>query len=103
MLLASLVSGNIHAQDATSSDLEEVNIYESLNTPAPEASPSATPDVQMSNLEEQDDLQSLKEDIGETSASSPADLPVAPVDKKGPLNVDKLFALINPSRAILIV
>lgn len=65
MLLASLASGNIKAQDP-STDLEEVNVYDSLNSNSGSSAPADTSsDVQMSSLEEQDDLQSLKEDIGD--------------------------------------
>ncbi len=65
MLLASLASGNITAQDS-GTDLEEVNVYDSLNSNSGSSTPTdTTSDVQMSTIEEQDDLQSLKEDIGE--------------------------------------
>ncbi|MDD4973459.1 MAG: LysM peptidoglycan-binding domain-containing protein [Bacteriovorax sp.] len=52
------------AQDSVSSDLEEVNVYESLKKSG-DAPANSAPDVKMSTLEEQDDLQSLKEDIGD--------------------------------------
>lgn len=96
LLLASLVTESSYAQDGVS-DLEEVNVYESLN-PASTPSEPTSSDVQMSSLEEQDDLQSLKEDIGEVvfdkdaGKSSPsqaveakASAEAAPA--KGPLNV----------------
>ena len=63
MLLASLVSANICAQD---SELEEVNVFDSLNAEElNEVEAESSKEVQMSSLEEQDDLQTLKEDIGE--------------------------------------
>lgn len=70
VILASLAGGSVHAQNgadpSSEAPLEEVNIYESLNS-ASEAPPAASQgsDIQMSSLEEQDDLQSLQEDIGE--------------------------------------
>lgn len=64
LLLASLVTEITRAQDGVS-DLEEVNVYESLNPASTPPESSTGSDIQMSNLEEQDDLQSLKEDIGE--------------------------------------
>lgn len=53
------------AQDAVSSDLEEVNVYESLQKSGDIAPDSSGNDIKMSTLEEEDDLQSLKEDVGE--------------------------------------
>lgn len=97
MLLASLVSGNLTAQDPIN-DLEEVNVYDSLNSnQGAEAPAETTSDVQMSSLEEQDDLQSLKEDIGDvvfdkekTAESDKASTPTTPTvmegEAPGPLN-----------------
>ncbi len=66
LIVAALMADQGFSQDGVSSDLEEVNVYESLkksnDAPVTETSGEA---VQMSTLEEQDDLQSLKEDIGE--------------------------------------
>ena len=106
VLLASLAGVKSHAQD--NADLEEVNIYESLNSPASEssqASPTTTSNVKMSSEEEQDDLLSLKEDIGEVvfekekkePVPGVAEAPEAPVvtekveAKKGTLNI------VNPA------
>ena len=95
VLLASLASGKVHAQEPTNADLEEVNVFESLN-PSGDSAPAPSTDVQMSTLEEQDDLQSLKEDVGEIvfdkePAKNPTVMevkaPVEPADQKGPLNV----------------
>ena len=103
ILLLSLSGRNANSQDGLSSDLEEVNVYESLNgpgtgsgeTPAPVSDTSS--DVQMSNLEEQDDLQSLKEDIGDVVFDKPAPgqsaentvmdgkAPIEPADQRGSL------------------
>lgn len=94
VILACLLTTRLHAQDSVSSDLEEVNVYESLkksgDVPADKANGS---EVKMSTLEEQDDLQSLKEDIGEVvfdkdkekakDANSDAN---SKEEKKGPLN-----------------
>lgn len=94
MLLVSLASGNLIAQDP-GADLEEVNVYDSLNSSSGNTTVTdTTSDVEMSSLEEQDDLQSLKEDIGDvvfdkekpastTPEITPAETPTA----KGPLNV----------------
>lgn len=83
VILACLMSTRLSAQDAVSSDLEEVNVYESLkksgDVPADRSQGS---EVKMSTLEEQDDLQSLKEDIGEVVFDKDQDK-----TKKGPLNV----------------
>lgn len=66
VILACLLTSRLSAQDSVSSDLEEVNVYESLkksgDVPADKNNGS---EVKMSTLEEQDDLQSLKEDIGD--------------------------------------
>ncbi|MBY0413948.1 MAG: LysM peptidoglycan-binding domain-containing protein [Bdellovibrionales bacterium] len=65
MLLVGLGSVPLHAQEP---DLEEVNVFESLNSlPETSSTPGATnpTDVKMSTVEEQDDLLSLKEDVGE--------------------------------------
>ena len=62
MILVSLAQGNLYAQES-SPDLEEVNVFESLNSAE---APEGTADVNMSTTEEQDDLLSLKEDVGET-------------------------------------
>ncbi len=64
VILAGLISLESRAQEA-SSDLEEVNVYESLKQT--EAAPEKTTatDVKMPTLEEQDDLESLKDDVGE--------------------------------------
>lgn len=95
VLLASLASGKVHAQEPTNADLEEVNVFESLN-PSGDSASAPTTDVQMSTLEEQDDLQSLKEDVGEIvfdkePAKNPTVMegkaPIEPADQKGPLNV----------------
>lgn len=68
VILASLMALQVKSEDSVSSDLEEVNVFESLQkseeVPVPPAAPAAA-DVKMSTLEEQDDLQSLKEDIGD--------------------------------------
>lgn len=100
VLLAALASGKIYSQDPT--DLEEVNVYESLNSSGDAPAPTNTSsDVQMSSLEEQDDLQSLKEDIGDvvfdkdkTATEEPktptvmeGTAPLEPSNQKGPLNV----------------
>ena len=66
LLIAQLALQSSMAQDGSgvdplASELEEVNVYESLN----KKSTQAGEDVSMSTLEEKDDLQSLKEDIGE--------------------------------------
>jgi LysM repeat protein len=94
------------AQDAVSSDLEEVNVYESLKKSG-DAPANSAPDVKMSTLEEQDDLQSLKEDIGDvvfekdkktaadkktetkTEVKTETETAKAPAEetKKGPLDV----------------
>lgn len=93
IIICTLLSTKIQAQDDVLSDLEEVNTYESLKkseklpdvSNAEKASPDKAvtekekpeiksapskktegEDVKMSALEEQDDLQTLKEDIGET-------------------------------------
>lgn len=83
VILACLMSSRLSAQDAVPSDLEEVNVYESLkksgDVPADRTQGS---EVKMSTLEEQDDLQSLKEDIGEVVFDKDQDK-----TKKGPLNV----------------
>ncbi len=97
LLLASLVGESTRAQDSVS-DLEEVNVYESLNPASTGVESASGSDVQMSNLEEQDDLQSLKEDIGEVvfdkepAKSAPATTvegkaPVETAPASGPLNV----------------
>jgi hypothetical protein len=65
VILACLISARSHAQDAVSSDLEEVNVYESLKKSGDVPADNKGNDVKMSMLEEQDDLQSLKEDIGD--------------------------------------
>lgn len=92
VILACLISARAHAQDAVSSDLEEVNVYESLkksgdipSDKVPEKSADKSTDVKMSTLEEQDDLQSLKEDIGDVVFDKDKD---KSKDKKekGPLN-----------------
>ena len=57
----SSTNSNSKAQDAVSTDLEEVNVYDSLK----KSENTKANDVKMSTLEEQDDLQSLKEDIGD--------------------------------------
>ncbi len=65
MLIASLVSANLSAQDPKS-ELEEVNVFDSLNaTELSEVEAESSKEVQMSSLEEQDDLETLKDDIGE--------------------------------------
>lgn len=95
MLLASLVSGNLTAQDPIN-DLEEVNVYDSLNSnQGAEAPAETTSDVQMSSLEEQDDLQSLKEDIGDvvfdkekTAESDKASTPTTPTVMEGEAPTD---------------
>lgn len=88
VLLSCLISGKIHAEDLSNADLEEVNVYESLNSSgASESTPaSSSSDVQMSSLEEQDDLQSLKEDIGDVVFEKKG-TETAKEEKKGPLNV----------------
>jgi LysM repeat protein len=82
------------AQDSVSSDLEEVNVYESLKK---SGDAPAGNDVKMSTLEEQDDLQSLKDDIGEVvfdkdkdknkKVEAKAETKSETETKKGPLNV----------------
>jgi hypothetical protein len=67
ILLASIAGGKVHAQAADPSldaPLEEVNVYDSLNSASEDKTPAATSGDQMSSLEEQDDLLSLKDDIG---------------------------------------
>ncbi|MBC7539173.1 MAG: LysM peptidoglycan-binding domain-containing protein [Bacteriovorax sp.] len=112
VILAGLMALQTKAQDSVSSDLEEVNVFESLKKSG-DAPVNAAPDVKMSTLEEQDDLQSLKEDIGdvvfekdkkttadkkiekaevktetktETKAETAAQTPVEETNK-GPLNI----------------
>ncbi len=106
VILASLIAPKSKAQDAVSSDLEEVNVYESLkksgDVPATKATES---DVKMSTLEEQDDIQSLKEDIGDvvfdkdkkkeakpevkSDKEVKAEMkPTEPEEKKGPLKAE---------------
>lgn len=79
------MSARLSAQDAVPSDLEEVNVYESLkksgDVPADKSQGS---EVKMSTLEEQDDLQSLKEDIGDVVFDKDQNKTNA---NKGPLNV----------------
>ena len=86
ILITGLISIQIKSEESISSDLEEVNVYESLKktgdvepTPVPNNEPTvkavpadtvappveSSSQVKMSELEEQDDLQSLKEDIGD--------------------------------------
>ena len=69
VLLANLAGTSAYAQGGADSSLdaplEEVNVYESLNSQTESSAPAQGSDVEMSSLEEQDDLQSLKEDIGE--------------------------------------
>ena len=67
IVILALISARLNAQDAVPSDLEEVNVYESLKKSGdvPADTKAAGSDVKMSTLEEQDDLQSLKEDIGD--------------------------------------
>ena len=94
MLLVSLASGNLIAQDP-GTDLEEVNVYDSLNSSSGNTTATdTTSEVQMSSLEEQDDLQSLKEDIGDVvfdkekpANTTPEITPVETPTAKGPLNV----------------
>lgn len=85
VILACLMSARLSAQDAVPSDLEEVNVYESLkksgDVPADKSQGS---EVKMSTLEEQDDLQSLKEDIGDVVFDKDQNKTNA---NKGPLNV----------------
>lgn len=82
VILGSLLSQRSWAQDAVSSDLEEVNVYESLQKSG-DAPANVGNDVKMSTLEEQDDLQSLKEDIGEVVYEKDK----KPEAKTGTLNV----------------
>jgi hypothetical protein len=106
VILAGLMALQAKAQDAVSSDLEEVNVYESLKKSG-DAPANSAPDVKMSTLEEQDDLQSLKEDIGDvvfekdkktaadkktetkTEVKTETETAKAPAEetKKGPLDV----------------
>ncbi len=88
-ILACLLTARSQAQDSVPSDLEEVNVYESLkksgDVPADQDSVKSNGnEVKMSTLEEQDDLQSLKEDIGDVVFDKDKD---KDKDKKGPLNV----------------
>lgn len=105
ILLVTLSAREIIAQDGVDSDLEEVNVFDSLKK-ADQGSTEkstiqeATP-IEMSNLEEQDDLESLKEDTGEVvfeknekpSSNGPSSEtieeapPVKTAEEKGPLNV----------------
>lgn len=88
IILVSLIAHESKAADAVSADLEEVNVFESLNktgdSPSSANSNSAS-DVKMSNLEEQDDLQSLKEDIGDVVFEK--DKKPTLVEKKSELNL----------------
>ncbi|MDO9183674.1 MAG: hypothetical protein Q7U04_14770, partial [Bacteriovorax sp.] len=67
VIFTSLIALQSKAQDAVSSDLEEVNVYESLKKSGDVPAEASSSDVKMSPLEVQDDLQSLKEDIGEVA------------------------------------
>jgi nucleoid-associated protein YgaU len=113
VLLTGLMHGSAHAQGNPSSDLEEVNVFESLNN-APEPEGTESNDVKMSTAEEQDDLLSLKEDVGEVvfEKEKPKDpappttaiTPVAPsaADQAGSLTtptVQKGSAPIEPADA----
>jgi len=65
VILSGLITQRSWAQDAVSPDLEEVNVYESLQKAGDAPVAGEGSEVKMSTLEEQDDLQSLKEDIGD--------------------------------------
>jgi hypothetical protein len=94
LILISLIAPKSKGQDAVSSDLEEVNVYESLKKS--DDAPTKEADVKMSTLEEQDDLQSLKEDIGDVVFDKDKDKDKKKNDAKetksasakGPLNVE---------------
>ncbi len=64
IILSSLIALQAKAEDSVSSDLEEVNVFESLKKTG-DVQGSSSSEVKMSASEEQDDLQSLKEDIGD--------------------------------------
>ncbi len=64
IILSSLIALQAKAEDSVSSDLEEVNVFESLKKTG-DLQGSSSSEVKMSASEEQDDLQSLKEDIGD--------------------------------------
>ncbi|MGZ3790168.1 MAG: LysM peptidoglycan-binding domain-containing protein [Bacteriovorax sp.] len=96
-IFANLLALQVKAQDSVSSDLEEVNVYESLKKSGDV--PASGNDVKMSTLEEQDDLQSLKEDIGEVVFDKDKEkkkevkkaenkVENKEEEKKGPLNVE---------------
>lgn len=63
-MLALLAGAGVRAQE-DGVELEEINVFDSLNSEINEAYTSNPADLELSSLEEQDDLESLKNDIGD--------------------------------------
>jgi hypothetical protein len=90
VLLVGLMHANVQGQDGSGNDLEEVNVFESLQD-----APAGSNDVKMSNTEEQDDLLSLKEDVGEVVFEK--DTGPTPLTPTAPTASDQAGSLTTPT------